>query len=275
MNFGETLKDSLSYPLSDWKKLLMLGILMILTVLVTIFHEFGDLKNLTALTALLIMSFIVLLIISGYGFRIIKSSLTGSNELPKFDAWLGMLKNGVKILIVGIVYLIPLMIFTLIFYEALFMYTITGILWGTPLGILTVILEDLIKSFLHGRLYHVLAVKGFPLIVVMVYYFIIIPIYYVAIANMANNDGKLRTAFNLGEILKKIRNIGFKKISIFYLLIIPLLILSWLKPLNIVYMILGALIISPYIRIFISRFAGLIYIDKAQKKSEMISGELN
>jgi hypothetical protein len=266
MNVYETLKDSLSYPLSDWKKVLMLGILMILSILITIFYEFGGLKNLTALAALWIMGFIVLLLIYGYGFRIVKGSLNGLNELPKFDAWLKMLKDGTKVLVLGTVYLIPIMIFTLIFYEYFFIYTVGGILGGTPLGILTYIFESLLTSLLHGNLFHVSAVKGFSLIVVLAYYFIIIPIYYVAIANMANNDGKLRTAFNLGEILNKIRNIGFKKITIFYLLLIPFLIITWWELVNLVYLILATLIAISYLKIFISRFVGQIYRDDTRKK---------
>lgn len=265
MNFGETLRDSLGYPLTDRKKLLMLGILILSSVVFNIFYIFGDLRNLPALIALWIIGFIALLIVNGYGFRIIKTSINGSNEIPKFYAWQDMLKNGAKILIIGIVYLIPILIFTLIFYVGLSVYTASGILGGSPLGILAYMIEGLLKSFLNGELFHVLAVKGLPLMIVLIYYFVIIPIYYVAIANMANNKGKLKTAFNLGEILKKIRDIGFKKISIFYLLIIPFLIITWWELANIVYVILAALIVVPYLKIFISRFVGLIYIDDVKK----------
>ncbi|UTB32422.1 MAG: DUF4013 domain-containing protein [Methanobacterium sp. ERen5] len=258
------MKDSLSYPLSDRKKLLMLGILCLSSILYNIFYLFGDMRNLPALAALWIMGFVVLLLVNGYGFRIIKSSLNGLNELPNFNQWLEMLKNGAKILIVGIVYLIPIMIFTLIFYEYFFIYTVSGILGGTPLSILAYILEAILTTILHGTLFHVLAVKGFPLLVVLIYYVVIIPIYYVAIANLANNGGKLRTAFNLGEILEKTIKIGFKKISIFYLLII--LIIYWCELTNIVYLILATLIVVPYLKIFISRFVGLIYIDTIQKE---------
>jgi hypothetical protein len=262
----ETLKDSLNYPLTDWKKLLMLGILALSSILYNIFYLFGGLRNLPALAVLGIMGFVVLLLINGYGFRIIKSSLNGSNELPNLNQWLEMLKNGAKILIVGIVYLIPIMIFTLIFYEYFFIYTMSGILGGTPVSILAYILKSILTTLLHGNLYQVLAVKGFPLVVVLIYYVVIIPIYYLAIANMANNDGKLRTAFNLSEILEKTREIGIKKIAIFYLLIIPILIIYWFQLTNIVYLILAALIVIPYLKIFISRFVGLIYIDTIQKE---------
>lgn len=261
MNFRETLKDSIMYPLSDWKKILTFGILFLFTIMVTILHVFGGLKNSLALIALLIMGFVITLIINGYGFRIIKTSINDLDELPKFNKWLNMVKNGAKILVVGIVYLIPLMIFTLIFYEYFFVVTILGIFFTNPLGILESILEVLLTSFLHGKLLHLLSVKGIPLIIVLTYYVIIIPIYYVSIANMAKNDGKLRTAFNIGEILNKIRAIGFKKISIFYLLIILILIISWWRLANIVYLIFLTLIITPYLKMFISRFIGLIYKD--------------
>ncbi|WP_048186403.1 DUF4013 domain-containing protein [Methanobacterium lacus] len=213
-----------------------------------------------------IMGFVVLLLVNGYGFRIIKSSLNGSNELPNFNQWLEMLKNGAKILIVGIVYLIPIAIFTLIFYEYYFGYTVAGMLVGSPLAILTSIIDHISISFLQSKLFHILTVKDFSLIIVLAYYIIIIPIYYVTIANLANNGGKLRKAFNLGEILEKTRKIGFKKISIFYLIIIPVLVASWLKNLNLVYLIVLTLIVSSYLKIFLSMFVGLIYIDTIQKE---------
>lgn len=262
MNVGETVKDSLKYPFSDWKKILIFGIIIILTYIDTICYDFGGLKNLSILITLWIMGFIIFLIVWGYGFKIIKTSLNGSNELPKFDAWPVMLKDGMKILVVGIIYLIPLMIFTLIFSKVLFVYTISGILGGTPLGILELLFSGLLVAFLHGKISHVLAVEGFPLFIVLVYLIAIVPIYYVAIANMANNIGKLRTAFKLGEILNKVRNIGFKKFSIFYLLIIPLIALYWCNYANLVYLIVISLIISPYLKMFISRFIGLIYLDE-------------
>lgn len=175
-----------------------------------------------------------------------------------------MLKNGAKIFVVGIVYLIPMMIFSIIFYEVFFVYTLIGILVGTPLSILSSILGDILTLFLHGKLLHVLTAKGFPLFIVLAYYFVIIPIYYVAIVNMANNDGKLSTAFQLGEIVNKTKNIGFKKISIFYLLLIPLILIYKWENLNLVYLVIIALIISPYLKMFVSRFVGLIYKDDTQ-----------
>lgn len=242
----------------------MLGIITILGYTANISYIFGGLRNYLVLIPLIIMGFIITLIINGYGFKIIKTSLNGLNELPKFDAWLDMLKNGTKILVVGIVYLIPIMIFSIIFYEVFFIYTVGGIIMGTPLGILSSILEDILTLFLHGKLLHVLTVKGFPLFTVLVYYIVIIPIYYVAIANMANNNGKLSTAFQLSEILNKTKNIGFKKISIFYLLLIPIILIYKWELLNVVYLVFIGLIISPYLKIFISRFIGLIYIDDSK-----------
>lgn len=46
----------------------------------------------------------------GYEIRILKSSLAGFGELPEFNAMFDMFIDGLKVLIGGIVFLIPLIL---------------------------------------------------------------------------------------------------------------------------------------------------------------------
>jgi hypothetical protein len=59
MNIGENISDSLQYPIKDWVKIIILGIIMIIPI----------------------VNFIGL----GYYLRIIKSTLAGLDELPDFE----------------------------------------------------------------------------------------------------------------------------------------------------------------------------------------------
>ncbi|HMK54968.1 MAG TPA: DUF4013 domain-containing protein [Methanobacteriaceae archaeon] len=85
MDVGDLLSDATRYPLSDWKKLIILGLLFILSILI-------------------IPGFLAL----GYVFRVLKASIAGSDELPDFDQWGEMFLDGFKVFVVQIAYfLIP------------------------------------------------------------------------------------------------------------------------------------------------------------------------
>ncbi|MBV1767874.1 MAG: DUF4013 domain-containing protein, partial [Methanobacterium sp.] len=82
MNLSEILSESFKYPLSNLKRMLMLGILLALNILI--------------IPAILSM---------GYYIRIIESSFQGSNELPPFNEWGKMFTDGLKYIVVLLVYL--------------------------------------------------------------------------------------------------------------------------------------------------------------------------
>jgi NADH:ubiquinone oxidoreductase subunit 2 (subunit N) len=63
------------------------------------------------LVILTVIALISTILGRGYYFRVLKYSLNGLEELPKFNNWEDMLKDGIKLSIVTIIYLIP---FTLI-----------------------------------------------------------------------------------------------------------------------------------------------------------------
>jgi hypothetical protein len=97
MDVKEIISDAIRYPSSDWKKVLIEGVLLILNL--TVILAFG----------------------TGYTLRVTKSTLAGYDEPPEFDDWGGMLIDGFKIYIVEVVYfIIP---FIIIFVGALGLVT--------------------------------------------------------------------------------------------------------------------------------------------------------
>ncbi len=85
MDIGNVVSDSLRYPYSDLKKVVILGVLFLISFLIIpIFLAFG------------------------YMFRVIKSSLAGVEELPTFDEWGEMLVEGIKLTLVYLVYSLPI-----------------------------------------------------------------------------------------------------------------------------------------------------------------------
>ncbi len=83
MELGEIISDAATYPSSNWTKVIILGILFILSFLI--------------IPAFLMM---------GYMLRILKASIAGVTELPEFDEWSEMFIDGLKVFVVEIVYFI-------------------------------------------------------------------------------------------------------------------------------------------------------------------------
>ncbi len=83
MDIGEIISDAAKYPSSEWKKVIILGILFILSfVIIGIFF------------------------VLGYFLRILKSTIAGIDELPEFDDWGDMFVDGLKVMVVYIIYLL-------------------------------------------------------------------------------------------------------------------------------------------------------------------------
>lgn len=118
MDIGEIISDSVKYPISDWKKLLTLGILFLLSFL-------------------LIPAFLAI----GYAFRALKATIAGFDELPEFDEWGEMFIDGVKVFVVTIAYMIiPLIIiFAGIFLQASGIITVVGSILAIIFGLLLTI----------------------------------------------------------------------------------------------------------------------------------------
>ena len=91
MDVGEISSNAFNYPLTDFKKIFILGII-------------------TILSSLILPGFLFL----GYFLKIIKSSIKGSSELPEFDDWIKMFTDGLKVFVVLFMYsIIPVILILL------------------------------------------------------------------------------------------------------------------------------------------------------------------
>jgi Protein of unknown function (DUF4013) len=233
----EIFYDSLKYPSTDWLKVIILGVLVMLPLI-------GLLSTLTfASPLLLLFGFLPL----GYLFRIIESFISGSDELPDLDDWILMATDGFKVALVGTIYVIPLIILSLIFIilqGTLNSFFISGFnLWsflaGSPLQLILFILIGLIES--------------------------------IAIANMALYKGEISAAFRFSEILERISMIGWDKYLLWYIsvLLIGLIcvLISIFAMMIIIGIILVPLLIIPYTAMLITRSLALIFVSSESYES--------
>lgn len=251
MNIKEIMIDSIKYPFLDWKKILILGVIVVVYTIprnmfpVYLSNGFMDL--------FLVIALLINFFITGYFYKIIQHSLKNTKELPKFSKWVNLFKNGFKVTCVSLIYSIPATLPLLILNSNLLnFYTYK---------------PDFITFIISAIGYGNLNTIWF--FVYFLYFLILFPISLMAIANMANNDGKLRYAFEFKAIFDKIKNIGWIKFYSWYFLtsvinylvfligflIATLLFLIPTFPQELIYL----LILTPYIYIFFSRSIALIY----------------
>lgn len=176
MDIGDNVSNSIGYAKSELSKMLILGVILIIPII----------------------NFIG----SGYSLRIIKSTLAGLDELPEFDDIGELFIDGLKVLVVGIVYAIPLILISLILGAGQEVAISDNILsgaafWGLIVGYIIYIIVAIIIGFVE----------------------------VIAIANLAYYDGEIGAAFRFSEIMKHISRIGWADYIIWYIVIVLIAII--------------------------------------------------
>ncbi|MFB2622796.1 DUF4013 domain-containing protein [Methanothermobacter marburgensis] len=221
MDIGEIVNDAIRYPSSDWKKVIILGVLMIASVVI-----------------------LPIFLVMGYGFRALKASIAGFDELPEFDEWGEMFVDGLKVFVVQIAYMIVPLI----------------IIFAGTFGSLTMVSPD------TGVITNPTAFTGLggTVIIGVILAIILGLIETIAIAHMAYNDSELGAAFRFSEILDVISQIGWLDYIIWYIVVgliaaVIAFVAGLLNAIPIIGTIIAVLIIYPYIQLFWNRALALRY----------------
>ena len=221
MDIGEIFSDSFGYPSKSLKRVVVLGISALFSILI-----------------------IPLFIMFGYALRVIRKSIEGETEPPAFDDLGAMIVDGMKYLVVSIVYfLIPM------------------ILMG--IGITSVITSETSYDMMGGSASSIAFLTGSGLFLLGFLLMLVISVIEtIGVANMAHT-GKLGAAFRFGEILRIIGSIGWCRYIIWYILLtIVVLLFVAVGLLMGVIPIVGSLayiLVIAYAIIFQYRATGLIY----------------
>ncbi|MBZ2166547.1 DUF4013 domain-containing protein [Methanobacterium spitsbergense] len=275
MDISGIIKDSLRYPFTDWKNILILGIIVWVSSIIGNAISLGYTSN-YVLFPLICVGFITGLFVNGYMFKIIKTSLNEENKPPEFNAWTNMLIDGMKVFLVSIVYLVvPILIIILLI---LLLFT------GFDLSILGMAYTSLESTGINPAVYLVSeTLPGIENIIVITLnlfqeysiificiLLLIIPIFLVAIAHMAYYEGELRSAFRIKEIIEEISDIGWINLIKWYI-VTGIIFLIFMFVSNIIAFIgsfLNFILIStilsltliPYFYMFYARTLALFYM---------------
>lgn len=224
MDIGEIVSDSIKYPTSDLKKLVILGFMFLISFLI-------------------VPAFLVL----GYGFRALKASIAGADELPEYDEWGEMFVDGLKVFVVEFVYfLIPALIIIIGSWAS-----IAALAAASTTGTMT----D--PTAFIGIISGTVLIGGIVAIILGL-------IATIALANMAYNDSELGAAFRFGEIMNIISQIGWVDYIIWYVVIIIISIIigvisGIVQIIPIIGTLIAILVIVPYSQLFFYRALALLY----------------
>lgn len=239
MDMGEIIGDAFKYPVSNWKQLLILGVIVLISQFsMEIVMGYGRVSGL--LYFLLIPALVASILILGYQLRTIRTSIMGENEPPEFNEWTKLFLNGLRLFITSLVYgIIPTIVLVVGFIMLL--------VGSSGIGVIILLLGAIL------------------LIIVGI-------ISVMAISNMAYYD-EIGAAFRFGEIRERIESIGWLRyilmlilLGIFYIILAVVAALVTLIPFA--GLVLVSLIIYPFMYLFMYRAYGLIFRETLDEEPE-------
>lgn len=230
MDIGDIVGDAVRYPSQDWKKFIIFAVIVIISMILS--GRVGIIGG--------IIGIVISFLMYGYILRVIKACIAGSDELPEFEEWGEMFISGFKVFIVNLIYSIPAIIITVISAASLIAtvyFQGTGADLTGIYGLIGAALVGIIVAFLYMLL-------------------IGIPLFILAIANMAYYDGELSAAFRFSEIREHISRIGAANFIIWYIVMIIASIVAFLVG---AITIIGWIILIPYLYLFLARSIALLF----------------
>lgn len=195
MYINRNIMDSLRYPLKNWVKLIILGVILLIPIV-----------NLIGL---------------GYCLKSIRSTFEGSNLLPGFDNMGELFINGIKLFIVGLIYaVVPLILFMV--------------------------------ASIFGSLFLWLAIFSAMAISI---------VGFMGIANMVYHNNDIGSALRYQEIIETISVMGWAKYIIWWIIFMFILTIT-----GIVVSIIGGVLLY-YVPGFIFLAVGYGYLTLFQARS--------
>ncbi|KAF5073122.1 hypothetical protein DSECCO2_195120 [anaerobic digester metagenome] len=192
---------------------------------------------------LLLVSTIIFPFMYGYTVRV----MSGTKPAPELEGWIGLFIDGIKLIVITIVYSIPLMVLTVLPF---LMYFIPVSATVTPAGSGT---EPLISPDL--AIFVALAI-----FVIFILAAIIIGILSTFAAVRFARTGKMREAFRVGTLVRHVGKIGW--IRCFVALLVMGIVVAIAQFVLMLIPVLGLillLLLTPGFIIFSARYVALLY----------------
>ena len=278
MEILDIIKDAIIFPSQNLDKLaiyivltFVVGILFVGGIAMSVF-SFMDAAYLAIIGVILfILGIIVALILSGYQLGILKTGIDLNDEAPSFD-WKNDLINGIKLLVVSIVYfIIPAIIILIVGLVTNLPGSISNIMKeaavapanATAMANSTGVAVNTVSQSTIAAFTTSLAITGLVAIVLLIIFAFIATMGQARLAN----TGSLGQAINIPEAAKDLARIGIGKVvAVIILVAIVMAVINGI--LGQIYgqvpqLSILSIIVTPYLAFFSQRASGLLYSDIA------------
>ena len=252
MNLREIIMDAIKYPISDTRKFLIFCALIIIMSLSTVLPSYG-VKDNTLSLILTLVTLIVAIIVLGYCVEVIKSGTDGDDTLPDFD-YVKHFVNGIKALILDIIYFIIPAIITIIVASATGLFTsFTKIVYisidamSKNANNLTTIMAAVPKTTMN-TFTNALTIT---LIVAIILFIIFSLMSFTGLVRFAKT-GSGTEGLRFRQILRDMSKVGLIKIIV---TLIVIYIIAF-----VLLLIIGLIGLIPYIGVFIAIFVGIPFM---------------
>ena len=228
MNLREIIMDAIKFPISDTRKFLIFCALIIIMSLSTVLPSYG-VKDNTLSLILTLVTLIVAIIVLGYCVEVIKSGADGDDTLPDFD-YVKQFVNGIKALILDIIYFIIPAIITIIVASATGLFT------------------SFTKKTTMNTFTNALTIT---LIVAIILFIIFSLMSFTGLVRFAKT-GSGTEGLRFRQILRDMSKVGLIKIIV---TLIVIYIIAF-----VLLLIIGLIGLIPYIGVFIAIFVGIPFM---------------
>lgn len=238
MSLTEIISNAISYPFSDIGKFIMVGILVLLAGLSSFIAPFGIQNNSILALIIVLIALIFAIVLSGYNVDVIKNGIDNSNEIPSID-FMKNFVNGLKTLVIGIVYFI--------------------------IPIIIMLVLGMITGAIGAGLDHLAAAMGVTSIIAVIIFILFAIFEIVALARFADT-GELGAALSIGAVVEDAKRVGILKIIGFLIVsfiiaLVATFLSSLLAIIPFLGLIIAVIVLGAFVTLFIYRGFGLLYAD--------------
>lgn len=237
MNLGSIFSNAIRYPFGDYKKLLMVGIIILITGLPQLAITYG--VDSTVILVLYVIELIFGILLAGYYVSVVRNGAHYSDEIPDLD-FVKNFKDGLKSIVISFIYLIiPTVIVVLVIF-------FTGAIGASLDHIGTSLIISILVAVILYILFGILEI--------------------VAIARFAYYDD-WGEALSIGTVYDDAKSIGFFNIIVFlFVMILVCIVLAVVSLLLGLIPYVGAiisyLVVESYTVLFAGNAIGLFYSEK-------------
>lgn len=259
MEIFEILKDSVKYPFADIKMLLIIGVILIVG---SILDSIGSYVDNGAVVILgMIVSFVLSILVMGYSLDIFKFATDLDDAVPELDIEIN-LKNGVKVLIVTIIYYIIPVIITAVAAIVTSGFAITRLAGLNHI-------ENATAAEAASQIFtpDLVAAMGIVAVIAIILYIIFTLLALMGEARLART-GSIDDAISFRQSYSDLKEIGIGKtlallILLFIVVAIVIFIMMLVSLIPIAGILIATLIGAPFMVFMQNRAYGLLYSEIA------------